>query len=271
MHLRPATSLLLVSLLWGAGPFVSGAQAGAPELGAGMAAHRATYTLSLGNTRGDVGAASGTMDYEVLDACDAWAVHQRLTMTVTNRDGQDIRMLSDYSTYESKDGLRIRFRMRQTTDTAVTAEVAGDASLERTGGPGEVHYTVPADSTKKLPPGTVFPMIHTATILEAAKAGKKFISLPLFDGTGDKGAQDSSVAILNWQKPQPSKFPVLAKLPSGRVHVAFFDRDAGTSQPDYEVGMRYWENGIADDLSMDFGDFVMSGKLIKLQVLPPGC
>jgi len=35
--------------------------------------------------------------------------------------------------------------------------------------------------------------------------------------------------------------------------------------------MRYWDNGIADDLSMDFGDFVMNGKLSELTVAKPGC
>ena len=40
------------------------------------------------------------MGYEVIDACDGWAVRQRLQMTVTNRDGQDIEMVSDYATWE---------------------------------------------------------------------------------------------------------------------------------------------------------------------------
>ena len=57
------------------------------------------------------------MGYEVTDACDGWAVRQRLTMTITNADGQDIQMASDYATWESKDGLKFRYHMRQTTDT----------------------------------------------------------------------------------------------------------------------------------------------------------
>jgi len=55
------------------------------------------------------------------------------------------------------------------------------------------------------------------------------------------------------------------------VHVAFFDHDADGQQPDYEVSMRYWANGVADDLNMDFGDFVMKGRLSELVVVPPGC
>jgi hypothetical protein len=243
----------------------------APAGAADLAAHRALYKLTLKAGRGDVTAASGTMSYEVLDACDGWAVRQRLAMTLTGRDGQDVEMLSDYTTWESKDGLKMTFRMRETTDRQVTSEVAGDASLDHPGGAGEAHYTVPADATKKLPAGTLFPMAHTDAILKAALVGKKFLALPLFDGTGPDGAQDTSVVISSWSPPEAGKWPALAMLPSGRVQVAFFDRAAGTQQPDYEVGMRYWENGIADDLSMDFGDFVMTGQLSELTVPKPGC
>ena len=91
--------------------------------------------------------------YKVLDTCEGWATRQRLQMTITNRDGQDIEMLSDYTTWKSKDGLRLRFRMRQTTETAVTSEVAGEASLEPNGEqirPGALHGT--QAMTKDLPP-----------------------------------------------------------------------------------------------------------------------
>ena len=63
----------------------------------------------------------------------------------------------------------------------------------------------------------------------------------------------------------------LAKLPSGKFHIAFFDRGPESTQPDYEVSMRYWENGVADDLDMNFGDFVMGGKLAEFKLLPGKC
>jgi EipB-like len=262
---RLSPIVLAMALVWAL-------PAGAADQVAPLAAHRAIYQLALDQARGaEVAGASGTMAYEVLDACDGWATRQRLQMTVTNRDGQDIQMVSDYTTWESKDGLSMRFRMRQTTDTAVTSEVAGEAKLQKRGGPGEVQYSLPAKAERTLPAGTLFPMAHTEAILAAARAGKKLIELPLFDGTSDKGAQDSSVAITSSSKPGPSKWPPLSLLPSWRVHVAFFDRSASSLQPDYEVGMRYWENGVADELSMDFGDFVMRGALSQLTVLPPGC
>ena len=114
------------------------------------------------------------MGYEVTDACDGWAVRQRLRMTITNSEGQDIEMASDYATWESKDGLKFRYHMRQTTDTAVTSQTDGEARLQKAGGPGEARYTTPHDSTSPLPAGTVFPMAHTAAIIAAARDKKHF-------------------------------------------------------------------------------------------------
>ncbi len=237
-----------------------------------LVGHKAGYILTLERVRGnDIVGASGTMGYEVVDACDGWAVRQRLAMLITNSDGQDIEMVSDYTTFESKDGLRLRFRMKQTTDDAVTSQTEGSATLRRTGGPGEARYTVPKAAKVDLPAGTQFPMTHTVSLLHAARDGKKFLSIPLFDGTGDSGAEDSSAVVLDWKQGAPTDHAALAKLYSTRVRLAFFERKSGGITPSYEVGMRYWENGVADDMQMDFGDFVMRAKMQEFAVQPKKC
>lgn len=256
--------------------------AAAPALAADpvpLTAHRALYRLTMDTSRGDISAARGTMAYEITDACDGWATRQRLAMTVTNRDGQDIEMVSDYATLESKDGLSMSFRMRQTTETAVTEQVEGTAKLDSVGGPGTISYQGAEPRTMDIPPGTVFPMAHTAAIIAAAEAGQRFLTVPLFDGTSDKGTQDSSVAIANWSKTgnASAPFPPLRDMANGRVRIAFFDREKATGKdkmpgsPDYEVGMRYYANGVADDLQMDFTDFVMLGKLTEFTIPEPHC
>jgi len=237
-----------------------------------LAAHRASYKLTLESTRGgDVTSGSGTMSYEMIDACDGWAVHQKLEMLLTNRDGQDVNMSSDYTTWESKDGLKLRFRTRQLSDNTVTSEVAGEASLSKTGGTGTATYTMPEPGTKELPAGTLFPTMHTEAIIAAAEAGRKFLAVPLFDGTSATGAQDSTIAIAPWASKAVTRYPVLADMASGRVRIAFFERGGTSQTSEYEVAMRYWANGVADNLSMDFGDFVMGGTLVDFTPLKPGC
>jgi hypothetical protein len=241
-----------------------------------LAAHRALYELTKDDSvpsRGgrEIVSAHGTMGYEVADVCDGWATRQRLNMTITNADGQDTDMDSDYATWESKDGLSFRFHMVQKSDSAITNQTDGSAHLTRTGGPGEVEYKLPKEAKADLPAGTLFPMMHTLSIINAAREGRKFLALPLFDGTDDNGFEYSSIAIMDWKAPFRTDHSFLNPLASTRVRIAFFDHTAEDATPTYEVTMRYWENGVADDMVMDFEDFVMSAKLTELTPLPKRC
>jgi len=272
MRLPAVLGALLFTASLAVQPAVAASAPAAVQAPAALLAHKALYTLTLDTTKGgDVIAARGTMGYEVTDACDGWAVRQRLQMTITNTDGQNIEMSSDYATWESKDGLKFRYHMRQTTDTAVTSQTDGEASLRKAGGAGDARYTAPHETTSPLPAGTVFPMAHTAAIIAAAREKKHFVTLPLFDGTDENGVEDSFIVVLDWKPPMQSKFPVLSPLPSTRVQIAFFDHQPTAITPTYQVAMRYWENGVADDMRMDFGDFVMNAKMREFAPQPRHC
>ncbi len=232
-----------------------------------IAGHRAYYALSLqSSTDQGVLSAHGSMSYDVTDACTGWTTAQHLIINLTDRDGRDVKMVNDTATFETKDGTKLTFHTKQMTDQTVTEQIDGVATLDRSGGHGHADFTAPERKRILLPPGTMLPNAHTLTILQAALAGKKFLAIPLFDGSGSDGVQDSFVTIEAWHAPRTEKWAPLSGLHSGRVHVAFFDRDQKTEMPDYEIGMRYYDNGIVDDLAMNFGDFVMSGKLDQFEL-----
>lgn len=255
---------------------------GAPITPERMAAHRAAYRLTLDRARdnAEIASARGAMLFEVVDACEGWATRQRFSLTLTDRDGQEIETTSDYSTFESKDGRRLRFSLTQTSQGAVSQRVAGEAELQADGGGGRVRYEQPAAKEERLPAGTLLPTLHTIKALNAARAGQRLLVAPLFDGTNAEGAQDTTTVISAWQPPAPvQRFPPLSPLGSARMTVAFFDRDAqgggaqggGATTPEYEVSLRYWENGVADELKMNFGDFVVDGRMVELAEIPGGC
>src|SRR3954451_5985200 len=157
-----------------------------------MVGHRAAYKLTLDKVRdnSDIARAEGVMLYEVVDACDGWATRQRFQLRLTDRDGQDVETASDYSTFETKDGKKIRFSLTQTSQGAVSQRVAGDAEVTPEG--GTVKYTEPEAKEEDLPKGTLLPMLHTIRALAAARAGKRMMLVPLFDGTSPDGAQDTT-------------------------------------------------------------------------------
>jgi hypothetical protein len=252
--------------------------AGQPIEARHLAAHRAAYRLTLAQARepGNIARAEGAMAYEVIDACDGWATRQRFSLTLTDRDGTEVETASDYATYESKDGRRLRFTLTQMTQGAVTARIAGEAEMQADGS-GIVRYTEPAAREERLSPGTMLPNHHTILTLNAARAGQRLVVGPLFDGTSEDGAQDTTTVLSAWDAPREvPDFPMLSPLGSVRMRIAFFDRDAqqqggGATTPSYEVSLRYWENGIADQLLMDFREFVVEGRMLKLEAVPGGC
>ena len=242
-----------------------------------MLAHRAAYRLSLDTVRDGSGVtqAQGIMLFEVVDACDAWASRQRFSLVVGDRDGNAVETSSDYNTLEAKDGTTLRFSLTQLTEGAVTSRVAGEAQVTPQG--GRIRYAEPAAKEEPLPQGTLLPMIHTIRALAAARGGQRILAAPLFDGTNAEGAQDTTTIFSGGWQPAAadSRFPQLRDQGSARMRIAFFDRgpagQTGAGTPDYEVSLRYYANGVADELKMDFGDFTVNATLAELQPIPSPC
>lgn len=235
-----------------------------------LTAQRATYDLTLAESSGgNTLSATGSMTYNVHDACTAWSTQQHLDIQSATRSGGAVAMESDYTTLESKDGRHLIFRTVQKSNNAILQTISGEATLEPKNAGGVVHYEKPIRKTLKLPPGTLFPMAHTAAIISAAEHGTSSFSPLLFDGTGEDGAQYTYITAFHWGKPESTpSFPALQNMEAGRVHVAFFGHAQDAILPDYEIGMRYFANGVSDKLDMDFGDFRMAGTLRRLTVPP---
>lgn len=248
-----------------------------------LAPHMAVYAMSLANTSlsGGVTGASGRMSYKFSDSCDGWTVESKTVLSFSYNEGDPVSTTWDFITWESKDGLRYRFRERSTRDGVVSEEIEGTARLDGTGKSGIVHYVQPEERAVRLPRGTLFPTDHTLRLLDAAHKNERILIRPVFDGTGTEGPLDVSV-ILGHEvaananiSPAVSNKAVDASLlsaPSWRMQMAFFPQDSQDGVPDYEVGLRYYLNGVVDEVMQSYGTFSLKGTLEKLEALPkPDC
>ena len=249
----------------------------APLTARALASHRGIYSLTLDRARENatIVDVSGAMLFEIIDACESWTSRQRFTMTLRDREGTELETGSDYATLESMDGRTLRFSLTQMTQGAVKSRVAGQAELTADGS-GVARYSEPEVKELPIPPGTLLPNTHTIAALNAARAGQRLLVAPIFDGTTADGAQQTTTVMSPWQGPQPvPEAPSLSTLGSSRMRIAFFEpageQAGGARTPSYEVSLRYFENGVADDMIMDFGDFTVRAKLMKLEDAPGGC
>ncbi|HQT47090.1 MAG: hypothetical protein B7X08_06535 [Acidocella sp. 20-63-7] len=242
-------------------------------LAAGLTGQSASYDLTLSKVRThDLTGAVGQMSFDVVDGCTGWGTAQRMTLLIRNTDGSLTKSVADYITWESKDGKTLTFTLRERdNDGKEQTDDAGTATHTGTDGSGIITYTTPAHTPLAMPPGTLFPMQHTEALLAAGREGQKFISPLLFDGTSANGTQATFVAILGHHGPEANAFPALSALSSSDVDIAFFDRKNNDENPDFRTQMRYFADGVATNIVLDFGDFVMTGKLTKLTIPPSPC
>jgi len=258
----------------------------APPLTAdfGLAAHRAEYTMTLNSTRmsGGVTSATGKMTYRFTDSCDGgWTVENKTAVTFAYADSAPVATTWDYLTWESKDGLRFRFRVRSTRDGNVNEEIAGTAELDGKGKGGTVKFSQPQAKSVALPAGTLFPTEHTLRLLEAAQKGGHLLAKVVFDGTDVSGAFNVTGIVTRLQPAnsntgpavgKPGVNPSLLSAPSWFMQLAFFAVGSTDAEPDYEVGLRYYLNGVADEMIQSYGDFTLKASLDKLEPLPkPDC
>lgn len=252
-------------------PAVSGAQkqVKTPESLA-LAPHAAVYEMTLLSSREGSGVidVKGQMRYQQERTCDGWIVLNHTDLLISNTDSAPVQSVWRFDAFESLDGSRYRFHARSMINGVETDLVSGLADAAA----GSVTFTHPEESTAELPPDILFPMIHTVRLIENAKNGRKLFSAPLFDGTGEDSLYDVNAVIrpsVDIEAELPDQD--LLDLPAWRVSLAFFN-EKDPILPELEMSMDYHANGVASNMSQDYGEFALRAKLVKLQRLPdPAC
>ncbi len=241
--------------------------------------HRATYDMKLATARPNSGIleVNGRMVLEMVDSCDAWEVKQRIKLKFLRNEGDEFDTDSSFTSYETKDGLGLRFSVRNIQDQEVEEELRGHADLEGQGGKGRASFTLPEVRNFELPAGTLFPTTHLALVIRHARDGDKSVSYSVFDGARLDGAFQVNAVI---GKPPRATGPavrgdvgLLRGQPSWGVRLAFFAAgDQGTANPEYELALDLLGNGISRSMMLDYSDFAVDARLVQLQALPrPRC
>jgi hypothetical protein len=276
LRLSPRSTAAAALLLGGAAVLLQPVAA----LAVDTAPHRAAYSFTLKSAKRTSGIidVGGGMSYELAETCDGWTVNQRILLRMINRRNREIRSLTNYTSWESKDGQRFRFSSRTTRNGSLRERYQGTASLNADG-TGVAIYTQPKNIRMRLPKGSIFPTAHSELIIRRAQAGKSFTWRILFDGTTDEGPYGVSALVGKARGTADGGEAEIQKV-VGRlggkkfwpVSLAFFPNGSSKSVPEYELKVGMHANSIARWLVMDYGNFVIDARLAKFQALPrPKC
>ncbi|MBV2144607.1 cell envelope integrity protein EipB [Falsochrobactrum sp. TDYN1] len=236
-----------------------------------LAPHRAVYDLMLdrADEKSGISGLSGRMVYEFNgSACEGYTTNFRF-VTRIDMDEQPQRLTDQQTaTFESGDGKEFRFVNKTFVDKELIKEVRGDATLD--GKKTVVELSKPKESRIDLR-ATQFPTTHMEELIGKAEAGEKFYQTTLFDASEDADrVVATTVVVGKAQEAKNEEAKVMGPLTDDHawpVTIAYFDdKEKQDGLPIYRINFKLYRNGITRDLTMDYGDFSMHGKLVKLDV-----
>jgi hypothetical protein len=275
MARRMIGAALALAMCFGAGP-------GALAQEIVLASHRAAYVLGLGAARAAaVAGIEGALTVELQETCDGWTLSQRMRFSVQDQDGDTVETDISFSSWEAADGNTMRFTMRSSSEGEVVEDIRGRAVLAGSGKGGKVVFTQPEEEVIELPPGTIFPTLHTIHLISRARAGERIVMRPVFDGSAVDGAYEvnallgtaSAPGAARPARPAPGVDAALLAGRSWPVRMAYFRMDDRRgAEPEYESSMRLFENGVAIDFRFEYPEFTIRGVLDRLEEIPrPRC
>ncbi|MGH6917481.1 MAG: EipB family protein, partial [Geminicoccaceae bacterium] len=237
--------------------------------------HLAAYRLVLGSQAGGSALLEvrGGLVIEWQRECEGWTSRQRLGFVAATEDGGTISHDVRFTSWEASDGSLLRYVVRSFENDELQEEYRGIAELAPDEG-GVADFTEPHEAAVALPPGTVFPTEHMQLVLQAAEAGKRFVSHEVFDGFGfDSLTQVTSViGAPRPLEPLPGHAPDVGSKSAWPVSMAYYNVERGEAGPDFQATFLLDAKGILYDVNLDYGDFRLAASLEQLELLDrPDC
>lgn len=264
-----------------------------PAAAMGIVPHKALYNVRLASAKNgsQIINIQGRMYFEWKPSCDGWITNHRFNLVYEYADSPGMTLNSDFSTFESYDGGMLNFSSRRKRDGELYEELRGNAARDPEKG-GQAVYAIPAGLTYEISPDMLFPMTHTMALVNAARSGKKILNAGVFDGSDAEGPVEISAFLGPRQTGAPAVDspagykPVKGDAMDGpstidrslidnaawNIRMAFFPTKSAEEDADYEMTMRFHDNGIISSMSIDYGDFIVDQTLVALEKInDDGC
>jgi hypothetical protein len=247
-----------------------------------LAPHRAVYDLALARTRGNsqIAAVRGRILYDFDgNACDGYSLQFRQVSELDSGEGKVSTSDLRSTTWEGGDAKSFKFSSENFLNQNLVDAVDGHA--EHGTDATAVSLVKPKERAIDLDAGVVFPTQQMVRVIEAARAEKNILDFPVYDGS-DNGDKVYNTLTVIGHKLAPderthadaaSDEPKLAAVARWPVTVRYFDKSkktkSGEETPVYAITFELYENGISRALSLDYNEFVVTGKLTSLEIKAP--
>lgn len=243
--------------------------------GVRLASHRAVYDLQLVRSEGNK-APSEARGRIALDfsgtPCEGYVQNFRQFTELQSAEGPPRSSDMRSATFEDGEGRNFRFKVETNVDQK-PAEATDGQAVRSTDGALSVSLSRPKPTKLDLDRDVAFPTEHMRRIIAAARDGKSLYAVKVYDGseTGEKVFDTTSIIGKAASGPvddAASSVPELNGATRWPVAISYFEEGKKDSQPNYTLSFDLYDNGVSRALKLDYGDFVLSGKMVKLELLP---
>ena len=234
--------------------------------------HHAVYKLTLASSSGSKAPsdASGMIAYDFTgSACDGYTTVFRQVTALQPSEGDARVSDTKTTTVESGDARQFDFDSTTTVDKGDVQDVKGEAK-RASNGSVDVSLQRPEAASIDLKTDVVFPTEHLQRIIASAEAGKKILTVSVFDGsdTGRKIYNTLSVIgapLTTLAADKAAQDDALKNERRWPVTISYFEQGADDAQPAYVLTFELYENGVSRALKVDYGNFALRGELVDFK------
>jgi hypothetical protein len=271
---RPSACAAFVLAAFSLTAFPLASSAARAEPTPALAPHRAVYELKLLEASGTKAPAEarGRIAFDFTgSACEGYVQNFRQITELQPEEGATRVSDMRSATFEAGDGHDYRFQITTRVDGGVE-DIDGDARKTQTQ-QFSVEMTKPKPARLDLSGPVLFPTEHIRHILAAARAQETVLVARVYDGSGDGSKIFETTSIIGKPvasavKEKPAQIDALKNMRRWPVTISYFEAGKKDDQPDYVLSFDLYDNGISRALKLDYGDFVLSGEMTELKLLP---
>ena len=257
-------------------------RAAAQDMPVALIPHRAIYDLTLSETRGNsqIAGVRGRILYDFDgNACQGYSLEFRQVSELDTGEGKISTSDLRSTTWEGADAKSYKFTSENFIDHNLVDSVDGHAEHGANG--TAVDLSKPEHKNLDLDAKVVFPTQHMMRVIAAARADETILNFPVYDGseTGDKVFDTLTVIgkkIGTGERTHDDAakdLPGLAAVARWPVTISYFETGKNGKNvdqtPAYAIGFELYENGVSRALTLDYNDFVVSGKLSSIEIKTP--
>ena len=243
-----------------------------------LASHKSVHDLVLerADADSDIKNMRGQLFYDLSGSvCLGYSLSTRInTETISKTRGKTASDVHSES-WEDYKGTQFKFSFSRYDGNKLSESIKGSA--RRTEGAVLAELDAPKKDATSFSGDVLFPIQDSVAILKAASAGQSRLEATIYDGSDGLLVYDTTTVIGpslnkggNAKLKSVKNSETLFGLRSWPVVVSYYNKgENGIGRPVFAVSFRLYDNGVSDELKLDYGIFVLKGDLSKIEFVDP--